>query len=618
MKILVIQLARLGDIYMTWPVIRALKRVNPAAQVDLLVRNRFKGATVGLAEVDRVLEFNTQHILDSLFEDKQDLNSSLEKMSQVANTLHMQRYDRIINLSFSPFSSFLTHAIAHSKAHVSGYSRHADGYLHIPDDGSSYFYAQVGMNRFNRIHITDLFSNVAGVDYVDADFAPPVLDSQLNINLENTVIVHVGASQKFKMLDSHKWAQIINKMYAQNTKYKFALIGSADEQAYAETIESSVSKAPIVNLIGKTNLQDIFKLLSKAELLIGCDSAPMHMATLVNCPTLCVSFQTVNFWETGPRSERSYVAFYPQAEGVDADFVAQQALHILNQEELSEVIFKYTKGYPCYTRAKDHSAFEWDLIQSIYLSQPLPQIENKIQLEGFQRLREINSVIQEQIENIRQTGRVKELSGLIQRGDEIVQVIGQLVPEICPLIRWYQTEKIRIPPLHLSSIMDETEKIHKQLDVWLDYYLGPQVGSIKSVLGSVQHYQELIYKTEQQVLMLCTELRFSGIKMAAEQLTKVIDLSMSLVNGLSQLRDNLASILDKFDAHTWNFNENELHGVIFKVEENMIKSDYNLVADCLEHDLIGCLDNWITVLKNNEEQLNYQVERSVQEGNGAA
>lgn len=48
MKILVLQLARFGDIYLTWPALRALRRRYPDASIHLLVRERFVAATEGL------------------------------------------------------------------------------------------------------------------------------------------------------------------------------------------------------------------------------------------------------------------------------------------------------------------------------------------------------------------------------------------------------------------------------------------------------------------------------------------------------------------------------------------------------------------------------------------
>ena len=64
MKILVIQLARLGDIYQTWPSVFALKRKYPEAKIDLLVRERFAAATHGLSAVDEVVHFPSREVLD--------------------------------------------------------------------------------------------------------------------------------------------------------------------------------------------------------------------------------------------------------------------------------------------------------------------------------------------------------------------------------------------------------------------------------------------------------------------------------------------------------------------------------------------------------------------------
>ena len=66
MKILVIQIARLGDILMTWPAMRALRRAHPQAEIHLLVRPRFEAATRGLECVDRVIAMPSLEILEPL------------------------------------------------------------------------------------------------------------------------------------------------------------------------------------------------------------------------------------------------------------------------------------------------------------------------------------------------------------------------------------------------------------------------------------------------------------------------------------------------------------------------------------------------------------------------
>src|SRR4051794_20777995 len=99
MKILVLQLARFGDIYLTWPTLRALHRIHPEAEVHLLTREKFAGATVGLANIV-AHTLPTAQILGRGQEAMENhLNSWLETLSN--------DWDLIINLSFSPFSSYL-------------------------------------------------------------------------------------------------------------------------------------------------------------------------------------------------------------------------------------------------------------------------------------------------------------------------------------------------------------------------------------------------------------------------------------------------------------------------------------------------------------------------------
>nr|HPI41550.1 glycosyltransferase family 9 protein [Pseudobdellovibrionaceae bacterium] len=77
MKILIIQLARLGDIYTSWPVIRAIKRENPKAEIHVLVRKKFEKALVGLESLDHIHVMETSEILSPLASHHPDLDAAL-------------------------------------------------------------------------------------------------------------------------------------------------------------------------------------------------------------------------------------------------------------------------------------------------------------------------------------------------------------------------------------------------------------------------------------------------------------------------------------------------------------------------------------------------------------
>ena len=89
MKILVIQLARLGDIYTTWPILRALKRKFPDAQLDLLVRKRFAEACEGLEYLSGLHIFESDQVLEPLLSSntEQRVEGSVKRLRAFTDSL---------------------------------------------------------------------------------------------------------------------------------------------------------------------------------------------------------------------------------------------------------------------------------------------------------------------------------------------------------------------------------------------------------------------------------------------------------------------------------------------------------------------------------------------------
>ena len=106
MKILVLQLARFGDILTTWPVLRALRRKHPTAEIHFLVRSRFVEATHGLSAVDRVWSLDVEHVLEPLLSEEVSVEGSVSRLDNLYGELSAQDFTDVINLSFSPASAF--------------------------------------------------------------------------------------------------------------------------------------------------------------------------------------------------------------------------------------------------------------------------------------------------------------------------------------------------------------------------------------------------------------------------------------------------------------------------------------------------------------------------------
>jgi len=471
MKILVIQLARLGDIYMSWPVMRALKRLHPESELHFLTRSKFAAATEGLNVVDCHIQMPTANILEPLIQPEANIEDSVIRLGSFIEDLKEEEYDWVINLTFSPVSSYLVHAISTPKTRVTGYSRHADGYLSIPDEVSAYFYAQVGIHNQNRVHLTDIFISMLGYEYKEEDWLGPQLDGKDFGLPPGYILIHIGASEAKKSLPPFKWARVLKSFFDHNADTPVVMIGASNERALGQAIEAGVSRGRIINLIGQTQLRDIFHLLRNTRLLVGCDSAPMHMASLTNTPCLNISFDSVNFWETGPKATQSYIykASFPEdVVSEELGIAIQQVYCGISPESL----IQRSDGLVSYRLPQEdpRELFTWNLIQALYLSGDFPIVDDLKFCQAIEKIYEVNKLAQEQIRTIPDKG-LETMGPLLERSDEVMGAVARMVPTVGPLVKWYQTEKIRIPPGTQESVIQQSLEIHEKLERVLSVYM---------------------------------------------------------------------------------------------------------------------------------------------------
>lgn len=483
MKILVIQLARLGDIFMTWPVLKALSEKYPNAEIHFLTRDKFKEAAYGLKFIKHHI-LNTSSILGPVIDLKMNVDKSLAALDENLETFKGHKFDQIINLSFSPVSSYFTWYIQQcygtENTVVRGYTRHTDGFLNLPDDSSAFFYSQVGIQRDNRIHVTDLFAEVA-----DAVLTEEHFNFRKSLPVKQQVTIHIAASQKEKTLSADQWQNLIKKLL-QQTSFDIVLVGSAGESEIARGIVSQLGQDPnlvlnrVFNLVGSNNLAQLKDVIEESRLLIGADSSPMHIASLVNTKCLNVSSDYVNFWETGPRAMGSFIFKTSSLTEVNIQKLAQLAVALLGNEILEEQGFLAVGGVPYYKSAttvtiaesKDEQNIRWESIRAIYLSAEFPKVEDNLMGEAFIRLLECNEVILEQLKGITSKEQAKNLSDVLNQGDHILATIAKLVPDVIPYLNWLEAEKIRIPPVQFEEVLEKTTRAHQTFENLILLQLG--------------------------------------------------------------------------------------------------------------------------------------------------
>ena len=138
---------------------------------------------------------------------------------------------------------------------------------------------------------------------------------------ENSVLIHPGVSKMslqkgmVKIFGAQKWIEIIESLL-QHQKRVF-LAGGPDDDVVINEILNGISpnlKSRLINYYGKTSsLYDLAQLISKMEVMLCSDSAPMHIGVAVGTKTVAV-FGPTDEKKLIPLNNPNYIAVTTNCE----------------------------------------------------------------------------------------------------------------------------------------------------------------------------------------------------------------------------------------------------------------------------------------------------------------
>jgi heptosyltransferase III len=282
MKILLLQLKRIGDLILTTPAIAALRQNYPDADITLAVSNDCAELLPAISNVDRVL-IARRNLGD------------LAMLSSVAG----KRFDYCIDFTRNDRSAVLT-LLSRARKRIASYR------VREQSKTRARLYTDLVGARVRDMHTIDY--NLSLLEPLGVRAAPsaPQLDlprtarekaDALRRDWTITrpyVILHPGSARREKLWDAARWADVINH-FGQNNEFKLVLTSgsSVDEQAHIASI-SRRSRQKFIDLSGKTDLLTLAALIGQAQLLVTVDSAPVHFAATTGTP------QVILFGPTNP------------------------------------------------------------------------------------------------------------------------------------------------------------------------------------------------------------------------------------------------------------------------------------------------------------------------------
>jgi len=282
-KFLIIRFSSIGDIVLTTPVIRCLKKQVPDAEVHFLVKDSFRSVVEHNPYIDKI------HVLAHSWE-------------LMLEELITEEYDFIIDLHHNAKTLRLKNAL--KKKSFSFYKLNIEKYI----------YTSVKINVLPKLHIVDRYLKTVesfgvkndneGLDYFISKEDITKRDDVPGSHYAGYIACVIGAAHGTKRWPVTKWKEFCEKM-----DHPVILLGGPEDVESGNEI-AAVDDVKVYNACGKFRLNESAHLISNAKLVISNDTGLMHIAAAYKRPIISLWGNTVPAFGMMPYYGKTPVAAF--------------------------------------------------------------------------------------------------------------------------------------------------------------------------------------------------------------------------------------------------------------------------------------------------------------------
>jgi hypothetical protein len=265
--ILILQMQRMGDLVLTFPLLIWLSHIHPGRPLWVVAEQAFFEGLMPLTP--GATYFPWSH----------------------ADRLATRPYHTVINLSHRPEAARLAGRLQCDE--LVGPYLDADGVQRIRGDWQLYRTALIHANRHNRYHWADM----NGLDVVPMDMIRTVNWPEPASPPGRKAGLFLGASEEAKRPEVGFWIGLAEELLRRGMKP--ILFGGPAERELGAAVKAGLS-LPVLDLCGKLSLRELAAVLGELAVFITPDTGPMHVAAWAGVRVLNLSMGPVNPWETGP------------------------------------------------------------------------------------------------------------------------------------------------------------------------------------------------------------------------------------------------------------------------------------------------------------------------------
>jgi len=274
-RILLIRLKGIGDVILSTPLFRALKKKFPSAQIDLVTRSFCEPVVRHNPYLNRVI----------LYPEKTE---SLGVLIQFVNRLRGEKYDWVIDLAAEPRSAWLTFLTgAPMKAGYAFRFREWAFNQRIPKNKIRRYQGEVNLDIIRALGVPDQGNQTEIIlDQDDKEWAARYFAKKEITELHYKVGLNPTGTWSSKRWPVAYWRELIGLICSQLAVKPILLGGPADQELIRQ-INAGLEQKTYV--MPDTTLSQAASFVSHLDLLVGNDGTPQHLAQAfgVKSLTLC-------------------------------------------------------------------------------------------------------------------------------------------------------------------------------------------------------------------------------------------------------------------------------------------------------------------------------------------
>jgi heptosyltransferase III len=283
-RILVVALRRLGDVLLTTPLIRSLRRAWPDATIEVLVFADTAGILDGNPDIDRVIAMPARPTPG------QSLACAAGLLKRYHLAVSTQSGDRPTAFALLAGRTHVgpTWPGNRIKRFLLGRSVPAGGDVHRVEE---------------MLRIADAL----GIARVGEVVAPAGASPPITADGAPYAVMHAAPKFRYKQWTRDGWRALADAL----TQRGLAVVatGGPDERGYLDDLWRD--SPAIHRLDGRLTWPELAALLARASVYVGCDTSVTHLAAASGCPTVAL------FGPTDPRLWGPW-----PARGLDAPWAA--------------------------------------------------------------------------------------------------------------------------------------------------------------------------------------------------------------------------------------------------------------------------------------------------------